>query len=258
MLLVASVTVLVAYGGLCAFMYRVQDQLVFPRPPPARPTLPVHRTAEGHVLVYRPAAPDAKVVVYFHGNGEQLAGTSWLASRFAERGFGFAAIEYPGYGDAPGSVGEASILAAAEAGLVHLTSVLGVRREQLVLFGQSLGTGVAVALAAKGWGAQVLLVSPYTSLPDVAAPAFWFLPVRLLLKHRFDSTARAGDVKQPALVIHSKADEVIPVALGQALHAKLPNASLVLVDRAQHNDVIDRGEVWTAIDTFLGRPVGRE
>lgn len=258
MLLVAGVTVVVAYGGLCALMYRLQDQLVFPRPPPAPLTLPEHRTPEGHLLVYRPGPADGKVVVYFHGNGEQIAWASWLAGRFAERGAGFAAIEYPGYAGAPGEPSEAAILAAAEAGLRHLTGALGVRREQLVLFGQSLGTGVAVALAAQGWGAQVLLVSPYTSLPDVAAPAFWFLPVRLLMKHRFDSAARAADVKQPVLVVHSTTDEVIPVALGKGLHAKLPNATLVLIDGAPHNGIIERDEAWRAIDALLGRPAGNE
>lgn len=254
MLLVAGVTVVVAYGGLCALMYRVQDGLVFPAPPPATPRLPVHRTPEGHVLVYRPGPPGAKVVVYFHGNGEQVAGADWLAGRFAERGLGFAAIEFPGYGDAPGAPSEPSILAATEAGLTHLTSALGVPRDRLILFGQSLGTGVAVALAAKGWGERVLLVSPYTSLPDVAAPAFWFLPVRALMRTRFDSAARAPEVKQPALVVHSTTDEVIPVALGKALHGKLPNARLALVERAPHNGIIDRPEAWAAIDAFLSAP----
>jgi fermentation-respiration switch protein FrsA (DUF1100 family) len=191
------------------------------------------------------------VVVHFHGNGEQVAYRTDLAELFAAQHISFAAIEYPGYAGAAGEPTEASLLEAATKGLEHLTGPLGVDKSRLVLSGQSLGTGVAVAMAKAGWGTRLLLLTPYTALPDVGAAAFPWLPVRVLMRDRFDSAARANDVVMPVTIIHGTDDEVIPVRLGQELSTRFAHATFIEVPGGHHNDLWDRPEVVRAVRQFV-------
>jgi pimeloyl-ACP methyl ester carboxylesterase len=164
------------------------------------------------------------------------------------------AVEYPGYPGASGAPSEESLLAAAEAALQHLTGAMKLDRSRLVLEGQSVGTGVAVAMAAKGWGTRLVLLSPYTSLPDVAASAFGWLPVRLLMRDRFDSKSRAADVKIPTLIVHGTDDEVIPFALGQELGTSILGAKFIAKQGRHHNDLWDDESVQDAVFDFVSEP----
>lgn len=130
---------------------------------------------------------------------------------------------------------------------------MGIARERIVLSGQSLGTGVAITLAAKGWGTKVVLLSPYTSLPDVAARAIPFLPVRLLMLDRFDSASRAPQVDRPVLVLHGDRDRVIPVDLGEALAAKFPRGRFVEIAGSGHNDLWEHAPTSTEYFAFVGK-----
>ncbi|MBX7097955.1 MAG: alpha/beta hydrolase, partial [Myxococcaceae bacterium] len=167
---------------------------------------------------------------------------------FTARGLGFAAVEYPGVGLGPGEPSEPALLAAAQAAAEHLRRH-GVEGTQLVLSGQSLGSGVAVALAAQHVGARVLLVSPYTALPDVGALRFPFLPVHLLMRDRFDSLGRAAQVTQPVLLVHGEHDAVIPVAQGKTLAAALPHVTTRFVDGG-HLGLFRRPDVAQAVVDF--------
>jgi pimeloyl-ACP methyl ester carboxylesterase len=122
-----------------------------------------------------------------------------------------------------------------------------------VLFGQSLGTGVASALAARGAGARVVLMTPFRSIPAVASGLFPFLPVGMLIRDRFDTEARAPHITVPALVIHGTRDEVIPFAHGEALSRVLPQATLLRVEGGHHNDLwSDHGRaLHAALDGFI-------
>jgi fermentation-respiration switch protein FrsA (DUF1100 family) len=144
-------------------------------------------------------------------------------------GYGVLAVEYPGYGAAPGKTSETSIYESAEAALKWL----GQRR--VILSGQSLGSGVAVEMARRGFGEKLVLISPYTSMADVAAFHFPWLPVRLLLKHKFDSASKK--VEQPVLIIHGTDDEVVPFALGEKLSKHFPRARFIPIQGAHHNDI---------------------
>lgn len=245
------------YLALCALLFAAQRSLVFPAP--VQRANPVGKSAVvevpgGTPMLWRAVDGGGPVVVHFHGNGEQIAGLAWLAEAYASAGVSFAAVEYPGYPGAAGSPSEASILAAARAALVHLTGPLGIAKDRLVLEGQSLGSGVAVALAAEGWGRRLVLLTPYTSLPDVAARAFPFFPVRLLMRDRFDSASRAATLSLPVLVVHGTRDEVVPFVLGQALAAKFPNARFLEVPNAGHNDVWDRPPAQAEVFRFVQAP----
>ena len=197
-------------------------------------------------------APGAgPVVVHFHGNGEQVSYLSWLAEAWHRNGASFVAVEYPGYPGASGEASETSIVTAAEAALQHLTGPLKVDRSRIVLEGQSLGTGVAVTMASRGWGVRLVLISPYTSLPAVADRAFPWLPTRLLLLDRFDSESRALEVKVPTLVLHGTLDSVVPIDLGQTLCAEIPGARFFAVKGGHHHDLIDRDAAQSVIFDFV-------
>ncbi len=256
-LMIALIVVLgVGYLGLCALLFVKQRAFIYPAPTelaPAHGTQSV-RVPGATFYEWKRAEGDGPVVVHLHGNGEQVAYLSWLASQWAERGVSFAAIEYPGYPDAGGSPSESELVRTAEAALEHLVKEQHLDRARLVLVGQSLGTGVAVQLAAKGWGTRMVLLTPYTSLTDVAASAFSIFPVRLLMLDRFDSLSIAPMVKVPTFVVHGTDDEVIPFALGEKLSTTIPGARFMKVPGAHHNDLWDRPEVVAAIEQFVLSP----
>jgi fermentation-respiration switch protein FrsA (DUF1100 family) len=252
------VTALAAgYVGLCALLFLAQRLILFPAPRErAQPAGhgELVEVPEGTPMLWRAAAGAGPVVVHFHGNGDQIASTGWLGEQLAERGVSFAAVEYPGYPGAAGTPSEASLVAAGEAALQHLTTRMGIAKERIVLSGESLGTGVAVALAAKGWGTKVVLLAPFTSLPAVAGRGFFRLfPARLLMRDHFDSASRAGQIDRPVLVLHGNRDKVIPFDLGKALAGKFPRARFVEVEGAHHNDLWERSPTATEYFAFVAR-----
>ncbi len=254
LLIIALAAVAVGYLAICGLMFSKQRLIIFPGPTEraglAGKSVFVD-VPQGTYLLWRDAGPGTPVVVHFHGNGEQVAYRTDLAELFAAQGISFAAIEYPGYAGAAGEPGEASLFEAATRGLEHLTGPMGVDRARLVLSGQSLGTGVAVEMARAGWGTRLLLLTPYTRLPDVGAAAFPWLPVRWLMRDRFDSVARAKDVAMPVVIVHGTDDEVIPFRLGQELSTAFAHATFVEVPGGHHNDLWDRPEVVSAVLQFV-------
>jgi len=231
-----------AYVGLCAALFFVQRSLVFPAPRERATsgTTPIVEVPGGTPMLWSSADDRGPVVVHFHGNGEQIGSLGWLGEHLARTHVSFAAVEYPGYPGAPGAPSESSIVAAAERALRHLTGPMGIARERIVLSGQSLGTGVAVRLAANGWGTRLVLLSPYTSMTAIADQGIYrVFPVRLLMRDRFDSGSLASRIAIPVLVLHGNRDGVVPFALGRALAETFPHARLVEVPDAGHNDLWD-------------------
>jgi pimeloyl-ACP methyl ester carboxylesterase len=247
---------LLLYAVLCAIVFFQQRSLLFPAPTELAPSNGLERVTipHGTFALTRLMPGDGPVVVHFHGNAEQVAHLSWLGQAWAEQACSFVAVEYPGYPGADGSPSEESLTAAADAALTHLTTTMGIARSRIVLSGQSVGTGVAVAMAAKGWGAKLVLLSPYTSLPDVGARVFTWLPVRLLMRDRFDSKSRAASVKIPTLIIHGTQDEVIPFDLGAELATTFPDVKFVPREGRHHNDLWDDEGVQSAVFSFVAEP----
>ncbi len=193
---------------------------------------------------------DAPVIVYFHGNGVAMGDVLWMAREFWQRGLGVVVAEYRGYGlsaESPNaSPSEAGLYEDAEAVLAALAS-RGIGSERVALFGESLGTGVAVEMAARGHGASLVLVTPYTSIPEVASRFAFGLPVRVLMSERFDSLAKASRVAIPALLLHGTDDGVVPYSMGMQLAAALPHARLITVQGGHHNDLF-LGQGWRFFD----------
>lgn len=234
------------YLVACGALFLGQRALLFPAPraddPGPEPILgvetwPVHTSGGGFAALLEPAREGAPTVVYFHGNAEDVAGLGGLARALGDAGMGLFAIEYPGYGrrahEAPSAAG---VLRAAESGLEWLVGS-GVPGEEIVLLGRSLGSGPAVEMAARGYGAAVVLVAPFTSIADLAGEVVPWAPVGLLLRDRFDNVAWAADVEVPVLIVHGAEDEVIPAAHGRALLEAFPAAELRTLGGFGHNDL---------------------
>ena len=184
---------LVGYGAMVALAYLAQRALMyFPdrtRTPPVLAALPeaeeiMLETADGEKLVawYVPAAEGKPVVLYFHGNGGALVDRVRRFRGLIADGNGLVALSYRGYGGSSGSPTEEGLLADAAAAYAFAAARYPVSR--IAVFGESLGTGVAISLAAEKPAARVILQAPYTSIVDLAAAAYPFLPVRLLLDRK--------------------------------------------------------------------------
>ncbi len=233
------------YGAVAGLAAAAQKRLIYPAPsevvePRARGAELWRLPGSGARTVfalYAPAPRGAPTVVHFHGNGEQLADQAPLVRALSEAGLGACAVEYPGYGlSRANPPGEQSIYQDAETALRHLAS-LGVPASSVVLEGQSLGTGVAVEMARRGYGSRLILISPYTSLVDMARHVAPFLPVGKLVTERFETASKAPGLELPALVIHGEDDEIIPVSMGRRVAKLLPHAQLVIVAGGHHNDL---------------------
>lgn len=159
-------------------------------------------------------------VLYCHGNAHNLS--QFEEPEFYEylRGTGvnILAFDYRGFGESTGTPDEPGLYADARAAYDFLRTRYHVPAERIILYGHSLGTGVAVQLATSVAAGALVLHAPYTSLPDVGADRFWYLPVRAIASYRFPSLERIPRVKIPLLVLHSPQDRAIPVAMGEQVH----------------------------------------
>jgi fermentation-respiration switch protein FrsA (DUF1100 family) len=253
--------VLVAFGGFVALMYVAQRSLMyFPdrhRTPPAAAGLPSAEEAvldsEGgeRVIVWHVPPRGAKpVVIYFHGNGGALYHRADRFRALTANGTGLVALSYRGYGGSTGSPSESGFIADGEA--AYRFAVARYPAERVVLFGESLGTGVAVAVAAEHKIGGLILQAPFTSAVDVAALVYWFLPVRFLMKDPFYSDRRIAKVTAPVLILHGARDSIVPIGLGERLYALAGEPKrFVRLREGSHNDLDGHGAL-TEVRAFLG------
>ena len=248
------------FGGVVLLAYLGQRSLQYhpdrARTPPALAGLTAAeeielKTADGETVIvwHVPPKGDRPVVLYFHGNGGSLA---WRANRFktfTADGTGLVALSYRGYGGSSGSPTEAGLIADAEAAYAFAATRYPV--ERIAVWGESLGSGVAVALAESHKVSRLILESPFTSAADVGAQVYWFLPVQLLMKDAFRSDQRIGRVTVPLLVVHGTTDPVVPFGLGQKLFALANEPKrMVRLEGGGHSN-LDQFGAQEAIRAFL-------
>lgn len=216
------------YAALLGAMYVFQRALMyFPdatRTPPAQAGLPnaeeiTLTSADGERLIawHVPPQGSRPLVLYFHGNAGAL---NLRADRFrglTQDGTGLLALSYRGYGGSTGRPSEAGLIADARA--AYDFAAARVPAGRIVLWGESLGTAVALALAAERPVGGVILDAPFTSAAAVAAAVYWFIPVRWLMKDPFYSDRRIARVKAPLLVLHGERDTIVPIAFAEKLFA---------------------------------------
>jgi len=253
---------LVCYVGLVAVMYLAQRKLMyFPyaaRMAPADADFPQARevdlkAADGVRIVAWtvPPKPGKPVVLYLHGNGGSVAHRVPRFRKLVDDGTGLVALSYRGYGGSDGNPTEDGLIADGRAAYDFARATYP--DAKIVLWGESLGTGVAVALAGEKDVAAVILEAPFTSTADVAFSAYPFIPVRLLMKDQFRSDDRIGKVKAPVLVMHGARDRVVPFRLGERLFA-LANEPKQFVRFADggHED-LDRYDHLAAARNFIAQ-----
>lgn len=200
-------------------------------------------TADGVELAawYAPAPPARPTVALFHGNGASLRGERYRLKHFIDAEMGVMLLAYRGYSGNGGSPTEEGLYADARAALDWLQAN-GIGGESIVLYGISLGTGVATKMAAERDVAAVVLEAPYTSTVDVAAFRLPVVPVAWLMEDRFESLARIRAITEPLLVMHGDDDHVIPQRFGRQLFdaANEPKEGFWPTGIG-HNDIFDRG-----------------
>ena len=204
---------------------------------------PFHAETADHLslaawFVRAESRPARATIVVFNGNAGNRSFRGPLARRLADAGFDVCLFDYRGYGGNGGSPSEQGLLHDGRAIIAAVAAKAGVDARRIVLLGESLGTGVAVALAAEREPLALVLRSPFTSMADVGAHHYWFLPVRRLIWDRFDSLSRIGAVRCPTAVVAGDRDRVVPIDLSRRLFDAIQAPkTFVTVSGADHNDV---------------------
>ena len=250
------------YLALGALMFFAQRALMyFPeriRTAPAAAGFPQAQeitldTADGEKVIawHVPPRGEKPLVIYFHGNGGSLRLRVDRFQKLVANGFGLLALSYRGYGGSTGSPNERGLIEDARAAYAYAAERYP---DRIVLWGESLGTAVAIALAAEKPVSKLILDAPFTSAADIAAAVYWFLPVRLLMRDTFRSDLRIAQVKSPILILHGEADVVVPIVHGERLLATITGKKqMVRFAGGEHVDLDRHGAIDAALK-FLAEP----
>lgn len=199
-----------------------------------------------------PAKPGKPTVVYFHGNGGSLNHCADHFRRFMSEGWGFHAFSYRSFSGSGGRPSETANVSDAILAYDSLRA-RGIVAEDIVLFGQSLGSGVAVQVAAQRPAAALILETPYSSVTDVAADAYWYLPVRLVIADRYESTTHIQKISVPTLILHGTRDDVIGVKFGRKLAAATPEPKrYVEYPDGDHFNLFEQG-AWDDVKAWIAQ-----
>ena len=248
--------VLVVYGAAVLFMYLGQDSFVF-FPPTARHQAHGHANVDDYQLqqdavtlrgwLVNPGLVRDKLLIYYGGNGEDIFHT---IEELKDINAASLLVAYRGYGPSEGKPGEAELFHDALAILDDIERRYAPR--QIFLIGRSLGSGVACYVAAKRAVAGAVLVTPYDSIVGLASASYPWLPVGLLLRHRFDSLQYLAQISCPLLVIYGGQDQVVPAARTENLIDHIGgNREIVFIQRADHGTIDMFAEYWTALLLFI-------
>jgi uncharacterized protein len=204
-----------------------------------------------------PTASVAWTLILFNGNAGNRAMRAPLARKLVGRGVSVLLLDYRGYGGNPGTPSEGGLLHDARAARRWVDARAAGRRHRVAYLGESLGSGVAVSLAAEREPDALVLRSPFTSLADVGTHHYPFLPVRLLLRDRYASIDRIGRLTCPVLIVAAERDSIVPVVLSRRLFqaAEPSRRRWVMLEGADHNDLeaVAGDTLADAVVSFLGQ-----
>ncbi len=223
----ATSAVALIYLLACSYMYLAQESLIFKPTNESESVDSVFPGAnelfisspQGNNLQtwYKPSKAGSETLVYLHGNAENLSTRGRLINILSEDDRGLLIFSWGGFGYSSGTPSEVSFYDDARAVFDWLAKEQNLDSSDLILYGESLGTGVAVQLATERDFKGVILAAPYTSIAQMAADDYPWLPVNLLLKHRFDSIDKIQNVDEPLVIMHSTDDDTIPYMQGVRL-----------------------------------------
>lgn len=219
---------MVAYLGLCGILFAEQRRLIFrpdaivlDGPPPGSGYALLNVSVPGLGILkdwwIPPSSLQKPTVIFFHGNASSRMDFMALGDAFHKQGWGVVLASYRGYSGNPGSPSEVGLMEDARATIAAVAHRVG----PVILWGHSLGSGVAARMASEGRGAGLVLESPYTSIADIGARQFPYIPVRLLSLDPFDTLALIEDIAVPVMIFHSEDDPQIPFDMGRELAGRL-------------------------------------
>lgn len=260
-------TAVTVYGLFVAVLFVFQRSLIY-FPPRDRPSLAAVGRAgleavtvtsgDGIDLVHwygAPATPEHPVIVLFHGNAGHIGDRVPKYGLLLEAGFGVLFAEYRGYGGNPGRPSEAALTADGEAIMAYLRD-RGVTPDRIVLYGESLGTGLAIKLAAGRDVAGLILEAPPGSIADVAQAHYWYIPARWLVIDKWNAIALMDRVTAPLLLMHGEADRTVPVRFGRRVfEAATGEKEALFLPGGGHVDLYDHPAVPRRVMDFIRRQV---
>jgi fermentation-respiration switch protein FrsA (DUF1100 family) len=255
------------YAALAGYVYVMQPRLIFYPDMPGR-TLEATpaavglafedvslTTADGEQLHgwYVPHDAAHATLLFCHGNAGNISHRLDSILLFHELGLNVLIFDYRGYGRSSGTTSEQGTYRDADAAWQYLVGARGIPPQRVVLFGRSLGAAVASDLAVRTQPGAVILESAFTSVPDMAARLYPWLPVRWLASYRYDNAAKIRNISVPVLVMHSRDDEIIPFAHGERLYALAKEPKRLFELRGGHNDGfhVSRDEYRPVVGDFI-------
>lgn len=198
-------------------------------------------------------AQGKETIVWFHGNAINYKDSLSLARPYLDQGYGVLLAEYPGYGGNPGKPTEESLYQSARVYIDWLLDDKNIPEDQIILYGQSIGSGVAIQMALENQNIRALVLeAPFTSAVHIAQKSFFFLPVGLLLKDRFENDLKIQKIKSPVLFVHGAKDDMIPPYHSKTLFDLSPseNKERIVIEEAGHNNLSAHG-INTIVITAL-------
>ena len=190
---------------------------------------------------HKPQMPNLPTIVYFHGNAGHLGHRAEKIRPYVDAGLGMLLVSYSYNAGAGGTPSEKSLHDDGRSA-IRFIQKSKIPSESIVLYGESLGTGVAVTMAVENKIGGVVLEAPYTSIADVAQSHYWYLPARFLVLDKFEIADKVAHINAPLLVVHGERDTVIPAKFGRALFEKAKEPKVgKFIKNAGHNDLYDHG-----------------
>ena len=251
---------LIVYAAIVALAFLFQSRLVYfpgigrevaatPRAYGLRydPVEIVTEDGERLAAWWVPAEGAAGSVLFFHGNAGNISHRLDYVAMFHEQGYSTLIVDYRGYGGSTGSPTEEGTYTDARAAWDHLRNALLARPQDIVIAGESLGGAVAAWLAARVKPRAVVLMSTFTSVPDLGAEVYPFLPVRLIARIKYDTRAAVAAIRAPIFIAHSPGDELIPYSHGRALfEAALPPKHFLELAGGHNDGFVFMRKEWVA------------
>ncbi len=202
-----------------------------------------YKTADGLDLMawYVPPKAHMPVIVLFHGNAGTIANRAPTAAYFSKQGYGFLLVEYRGYGGNPGSPSENGFYSDGRAAMRWLMQKQHIKEQDIIIYGQSIGTGPASQMAVEYKSARALVLeAPFSNMPDEACATYpWICPFKSFTLDKYDNIVKAPYFDMPTLIVDGTDDDVIPHSQGADLAAAVgaPFKKYVLIKGAGHNDL---------------------
>jgi fermentation-respiration switch protein FrsA (DUF1100 family) len=206
-----------------------------------------------------PARNARGVLLFFHGNAGNISHRLQSIRLFNRLGLSTLILDYRGYGQSDGEPSEEGTYRDGQAAWRYLTERRGISPKKIVLFGRSLGGAIAAHAATQHQAGALILESAFTSVPDMAADIYWFLPVRWLTRFDYDTEAALASVTIPVMIIHSPDDQIVPFAHGRTLFAAAREPKQFLEISGGHNNGFLQSEqqYLTALEAFLETHFGK-